>query len=526
MSVGSFPKSEQRFATALSTTQMFSSLVQETVEPSTTDVRLLFFSEFAACLSDRLAQLPHATTSSAPSPRSNSLSSSPTSTPPILSLIASSAAVDDAASLPPLILEMGLIETADPFTVPPTAAAAAMATATSKVQLPEWMVSGPKGAAAAASSTFDATGAAAAAAASNGTTPLPLTPSSGGEGSAAAAAAAASASSSSISSPFASRLGARLIAGASPLAPASAASSSFASSSSSAATTAITSSTSATPSAERRVYYEYDEWPARLDASSIGMEDTSSSSSDSSAASNNNNARTQQQPPRTPPTAAEEASQPFPSMPSPSYSSLLPPSLRALRNESVRDRGYKARQLMTRSRGEYRRSFSNLSGAPLPLLSSSSSSSSAASSTSSSSSSSSKSSAAKSKQRPMYSLSQIVALYISALPSRISNFGSGGGGGGGSSSIRSDPITEVLRALGLVFHLEHIGFGGDLDESIWRALLIACGRVGGIGMRSLAIKGENIVTSSSTFFLVLYIHYDCDSLSHTTQIYRSILFLD
>ena len=40
------------------------------------------------------------------------------------------------------------------------------------------------------------------------------------------------ASSSSISSPFASRLGARLIAGASPLAPASAASSSFASSSS------------------------------------------------------------------------------------------------------------------------------------------------------------------------------------------------------------------------------------------------------------------------------------------------------
>ncbi len=506
MSVGSFPKSEQRFATALSTTQMFSSLVQETVEPSTTDVRLLFFSEFAACLSDRLAQLPHATTSSAPSPRSNSLSSSPTSTPPILSLIASSAAVDDAASLPPLILEMGLIETADPFTVPPTAAAAAMATATSKVQLPEWMVSGPKGAAAAASSTFDATGAAAAAAASNGTTPLPLTPSSGGEGSAAAAAAAAaSASSSSISSPFASRLGARLIAGASPLAPASAASSSFASSSSSAATTAITSSTSATPSAERRVYYEYDEWPARLDASSIGMEDTSSSS-DSSAASNNNNARTQQQPPRTPPTAAEEASQPFPSMPSPSYSSLLPPSLRALRNESVRDRGYKARQLMTRSRGEYRRSFSNLSGAPLPLLSSSSSSSSAASSTSSSSSSSSKSSAAKSKQRPMYSLSQIVALYISALPSRISNFGSGGGGGGGSSSIRSDPITEVLRALGLVFHLEHIGFGGDLDESIWRALLIACGRVGGIGMRSLAIKGENIDCDEFLYFLSRSVH--------------------
>jgi hypothetical protein len=94
-------------------------------------------------------------------------------------------------------------------------------------------------------------------------------------------------------------------------------------------------------------------------------------------------------------------------------------------------------------------------------------------------------------QRPVHALAQVLAAYLTCLPARVStglahrNAGSGGAGD-------CEPVREVLRALGAVFHLEFAGHAALLDEAAWRSLLIACGRVGGPGMRRLAVTRKEL----------------------------------
>ena len=55
----------------------------------------------------------------------------------------------------------------------------------------------------------------------------------------------------------------------------------------------------------------------------------------------------------------------------------------------------------------------------------------------------------------------------------------------------------MLRALGLLHHLEHNDLLGAVDESIWRALMIACGRCGGAPMREVAIAIHRLMQEVS-----------------------------
>ena len=167
----------------------------------------------------------------------------------------------------------------------------------------------------------------------------------------------------------------------------------------------------------------------------------------------------------------------------------LPAALMRLREDSAhKDRGFNARQLGTRSKGERRKRGSVMAMDPL--------------------------------HKAVYSLSHIVANYISRLPARMehtkkasasrgsataspsslasggSNGGGGGGGNGGSNGggglrlveASSEPVRELLRSLGLLFHLEKKGHAKHLDEAAWRSLFIACGRVGGPTMQRLAVR--------------------------------------
>jgi hypothetical protein len=99
-------------------------------------------------------------------------------------------------------------------------------------------------------------------------------------------------------------------------------------------------------------------------------------------------------------------------------------------------------------------------------------------------------------QRPVHAVAQVLAAYLTCLPARVSTglahrsssptgaaLTDAGRGGAGDC----EPVREVLRALGAVFHLEFAGHAALLDEAAWRSLLIACGRVGGPGMRRLAV---------------------------------------
>ena len=120
-------------------------------------------------------------------------------------------------------------------------------------------------------------------------------------------------------------------------------------------------------------------------------------------------------------------------------------------------------------------------------------------------------------QRPVHALAQVLAAYLSCLPARVtsglaqrqhhsaeddveadsvnagaSNKSSNSSGSGNARSQKAssecEPVREVLRALGAVFHLEFTGHASLLDEAAWRSLLIACGHVGGAGMRRLAVR--------------------------------------
>jgi len=114
-------------------------------------------------------------------------------------------------------------------------------------------------------------------------------------------------------------------------------------------------------------------------------------------------------------------------------------------------------------------------------------------------------------QRPVHALAQVLAAYLSCLPARVTsglaqrNHNSPSDDERlaaddekstnqksqsqqkKSSSFECEPVREVLRALGAVFHLEFTGHASLLDEAAWRSLLIACGHVGGAGMRRLAV---------------------------------------
>ena len=176
--------------------------------------------------------------------------------------------------------------------------------------------------------------------------------------------------------------------------------------------------------------------------------------------------------------------------------SKVAPALLRLRLESAhKDRGFNRRQLVTRSLGETRTGEGNRFGV---------------------------------SQRPALGLAQILAAYLSCLPARVAAAAAaaaappaedgpaeGGSEDGGSLGRRqkgegrgkAEPVREVLRALGLVFHLETLqsgdgatagplppshhrlagrSKGGLLDEAAWRAVLMACGLAP--GFKGLAVK--------------------------------------